>query len=152
MSGMNVLLTGDPLDIAALHRLASTSPDCGAVASFTGQVRSGSGLDALELQHHPVLTQQALERIAADAGARFGAKQLVLAHRYGRMDVGQPIVFIACACAHRRDALDAVSYMIDLTKTRAPFWKREWRGGEARWIEPTAADQAAARQWMETRV
>ena len=119
------------------------------MASFTGLVRAGEGLEALELQHHPVLTLQAMERIAGDAWERFGLSGLVLAHRHGRMLIGTPIVHIACTSGHRRDALAAVSYMIDIVKTRAPFWKREWRADGPHWIEPTRADHEAARRWME---
>lgn len=149
MARRKVILTGEALDIGRWTGWVADDPACGAVASFTGQVRAGAGLAALELQHHPVLTLQALERIADEAADRFDPAAIVLAHRHGRMTPGTPIVYIACACGHRRDALAAVSYMIDIVKTRAPFWKREWRADGPRWIEPTPDDHEAARRWME---
>ncbi|MEE2525729.1 molybdenum cofactor biosynthesis protein MoaE [Hyphobacterium sp. HN65] len=151
MTRQKIILTGEALDIGRWSDWLAEDPACGAVAGFTGLVRAAQGLEALELQHHPVLTLQALERIARDATGRFGLAGVVLAHRHGRMAVGTPIVHIACACGHRRDALAGVSYMIDMVKTRAPFWKREWRTDGPHWIEPTQADHEAARRWMEEK-
>ena len=37
--------------------------------------------------------------------------------------------------------------MIDRLKTAAPFWKRERRGGDSRWVEPRGGDDAAAARW-----
>ncbi|WP_323760439.1 molybdenum cofactor biosynthesis protein MoaE [Maricaulis sp.] len=145
-----VLLTGDTLDPNALVPAGGHDPACGAVASFAGHVRANDGLTALELIHHPVLTERALEQIGEHAMAQFGLQTLVIAHRHGRMAVGEMIVYISAGAAHRRAALDAVSYTIDVLKTQAPFWKREWRGTKSDWIEPTTADHTASDQWMET--
>jgi molybdopterin synthase catalytic subunit len=32
-------------------------------------------------------------------------------------------------------------------KTDAPFWKRETRGGMARWVDAKVTDEAAAARW-----
>jgi molybdopterin synthase catalytic subunit len=64
------------------------------------------------------------------------------------MSVGEAIVFVAAAAAHRRAALEATSFLIDILKTQAPFWKKEHCEGFERWVEPTAADAAAAERWL----
>ncbi len=144
-----VCLTENALDLEALGRSLEMCATTGGVASFAGFVRGGDGLTALELQHHPVLTRTSLDLIAETAMRQFDLSGLVVAHRFGRMPVGAPIVYIAAGAPHRRAAFDAVSYTIDVLKTQAPFWKREWRGEAAMWIEPTASDLAAAETWME---
>jgi len=149
MNSADILLTGDSLDIAALNASLPANPMVGASATFTGYVRAGGDLTALELRHHPVMTQAALEQIAQTATERFDLSALVMAHRYGRMAIGEPIVHIAAAAPHRRAALEAVSFVIDVLKTQAPFWKREWRGEAPHWIEPTSEDHAKAAQWLE---
>ncbi len=149
MSNPVVNLTDKALDLAALGQALEMDGAVGAVASFTGFVRGGSGLTELELQHHPVLTEQGLIRIAETAMQKFKLSGLVVTHRHGRMQVGAPIVHIAACAPHRRAALEAVSYSIDVLKTQAPFWKREWRGETGVWIEPTAEDHVAAETWME---
>lgn len=140
-------LTGEALDLTAL--LIGADAHSGASAHFIGRVRGGDGLTGLELLHHPVLTLQAMSRLANDAMSRFSLESLTVAHRYGRMAPGDPIVFIAAGAPHRRAAIDAMTLTIDLLKTAAPFWKREWRGENAVWIEPVEADHDAAARWLE---
>lgn len=145
-----ICLSDKTIDAQVLAKNFDQDSACGAVASFAGHVRANADLTALELIHHPVLTSHALEQIGESAMAQFSLQKLLIAHRHGRMAVGETIVYIAAASAHRRAALDAVSYTIDVLKTQAPFWKREWRGNDAVWIEPTADDHTASDQWMET--
>lgn len=132
----------------AWETLRGHDPDCGAIASFLGQVRGGEGLIALELEHYPGVTEKALERIAETAAARWTLSRAVIIHRAGRMLVGDPIVFVGATAPHRRDALDAVQYMIDVLKTQAPFWKKEETATGTRWIEPRDGDHAAAARWL----
>ena len=43
--------------------------------------------------------------------------------------------------------ITACAYLIDRLKTDAPFWKRETRGADARWVAPRASDEAAVTRW-----
>jgi molybdopterin synthase catalytic subunit len=73
-------------------------------------------------------------------------------HRYGRMERGEPIVFVAALSVHRREALQAVDFLMDRLKTDAPFWKKEVRAaGAPEWIEPRADDREARARWDEAR-
>ncbi len=139
-----------PFDPAtAWQTVWAENSQCGAVASFTGLVRSDENLVALELEHYPGLTEQALDRIAGIALTRFELARAMIIHRIGRMDVGDPIVHVAASAPHRRAALDAVSFMIDVLKTQAPFWKKAYYAKGAEWIEPRAEDHSAATQWLD---
>jgi len=61
---------------------------------------------------------------------------------------GEPIVLVACASAHRSDALDACTFLIDRLKIDAPFWKREsFSDGREHWVEARNSDDAAAARW-----
>ena len=119
----------------------------GAVASFTGLVRSDGGVTELTLEHYPGMTEAALCDIAEEAFARWGLLAVTIVHRIGPMVPGDRIVFIATAAAHRAAALESCAYLIDRLKTDAPFWKREARGGEARWVEARGSDVEAAGRW-----
>ena len=69
-------------------------------------------------------------------------------HRVGPLPVGDPIVLVLAAAAHRQAALDATGFLIDWLKTRAPFWKREiFADGAERWVEARTLDEAAAARW-----
>jgi len=122
----------------------------GGIGSFTGIVRGGEGLAALELEHYPGMTERALEKIADDAMARWDLLGCTVIHRFGRLLPAQNIVFVGAASAHRGDALAATAFLIDWLKTSAPFWKREiFEGGSARWVEARPVDDEVAAAWTK---
>jgi molybdopterin synthase catalytic subunit len=130
--------------------LLAACPEAGAVGSFLGVVRSTDAhpIVALTLEHYPAMTQPALERIAAEAIARFALLGCTIIHRVGRLLPGEPIVLVLAAAAHRQAALDGTGYLIDWLKTAAPFWKSEERpGGAVEWVQARDADDAAAARW-----
>ncbi len=120
----------------------------GAVASFVGIVRGNGGLVALTLEHYPSMTEAALHELAKEAVARWSLGGVTIYHRVGRLVPGNPIVFVACASAHRRAALEACTFVIDRLKTGAPFWKQEsFTDGRDVWVEAHESDDAAAARW-----
>lgn len=119
----------------------------GAIASFTGTVRGDDGVTELLLEHYPGMTEGALVALAEQAMVRWGLMAVTMVHRVGPMEPGDRIVFIATAAVHRAAALESCAYLIDRLKTDAPFWKRERRGGDARWVEARESDAAAAERW-----
>ena len=120
----------------------------GGVASFTGVVRGGGGLEALRLETYPGMTQAALETIAEEAQRRWPLTGLTLIHRHGTLPVGARIVLVGTASRHRAAALEACAFLIDWTKTRAPFWKQElFADGVTRWVETRPEDDVAAAAW-----
>ncbi len=120
----------------------------GAVASFIGIVRGGGGLSALELEHHPGMTQAAMAAIAAEAARRWPLLGVTVIHRVGTLGIGERIVLTAAASPHRAAALEATAFLIDWLKTKAPFWKKEhFADGSARWVEAKADDDQAAARW-----
>lgn len=133
---------------ALTNQLTGQDSSCGAVASFIGQVRGGDDLVALELEHYPGVTQQALGRIADEAVRRWSLGEAVIVHRVGKMLIGEPIVFVGAAAPHRRAALEATGFMIDILKTQAPFWKREYTTSGSHWVEPRPGDDEAAAAWL----
>ena len=130
------------VEIAALEERGA-----GGVATFTGVVRGDDGVTALELEHYPGMTEQALIALAETATMRWSLLGVTMVHRVGVMVPGDRIVFIGTAAEHRREALEACAYLIDRLKTDAPFWKRETRGDDARWVEARDSDAAAAERW-----
>lgn len=146
---IRVLVSPDPIDLAAEMAAAEQAPGAGAVATFTGLVRSDDGVGTLELEHYPGATEAALTRLAEQACARWSLGAATIVHRVGPMQPGERIVFVAAAAPHRAAALEACAYLIDRLKTDAPFWKRETRGGDARWVEARDTDADAAARWGE---
>lgn len=127
--------------------------EAGAVVSFVGLVRSDDGdVAELHLQHYPSFTERELAAIAAEAQRRFAITEPLVIHRFGTLQPGEPIVFVAAAARHRRPAFEAADYLMDRLKTDAPFWKQERGSFGQRWIEPRGSDHVDAQRWKdETR-
>ncbi|MBK6800755.1 molybdenum cofactor biosynthesis protein MoaE [Novosphingobium sp.] len=144
----DVRLLADPFDPAAkLAAFTAAHPAAGGVVSFLGQVRSGEGVEALELRHYPPLTLPGMTALGQAVLARWALDGLLILHRHGQMTPGDPIVLVAAAARHRRDAFAAADFAMDHLKSDSWFWKRERRGGEWRWIEPRDQDHADLARW-----
>jgi molybdopterin synthase catalytic subunit len=144
----NIHIQEEDFDIAdEIAALTWETQAIGAVATFTGVVRGGDGLTALSLEHYPGMTEREIGRIAEEAGKRWPLIGLTIIHRVGRLGIGERIVLVAVAAAHRGAAFAACEFLIDYLKTQAPFWKQEERGGQMRWVEAKASDDSAAERW-----
>ncbi|MGH6746785.1 molybdenum cofactor biosynthesis protein MoaE [Novosphingobium sp.] len=143
-----VRLSTDPFDPAeALRQFAAGVPQAGGIVSFLGQVREGGGVEALELRHYAPLTLPAMEALAARVRERWSLDGLLVIHRSGTMRPGEPIVLVAAAARHRRDAFAAADFAMDHLKSESWFWKREKVAGEWRWIEPRPQDIEDLARW-----
>lgn len=143
---IRVRVSPEPIDVAAEFAGVEVV-GAGGVASFTGIVRADDGVELLELEHYPGATEAALTRLAEEAVGRWGLLAASVVHRVGPMRPGERIVLVVVAAPHRAAALDACAFLIDRLKTDAPFWKRETRAGERRWVAARETDDAAARRW-----
>lgn len=146
-----IRLAEDPFEPGALlSDFCRDRAEVGAVASFTGIARAEAGATTvLELEAYPGFTEAAIDRIAEEARQRFGLADLLVLHRVGRIAPGEPIVFVATAASHRREAFEACDFLMDYLKSRAPFWKKEHGPAGARWIEPRAQDHADVARWEQ---
>jgi molybdopterin synthase catalytic subunit len=144
----DVRLLPDPFDPhAQLQAFTSGLAAAGGIVSFLGQVRSGGGVEALELRHYGPLTRPGMDALAAEAQRRWTLDGLLMIHRSGVMLPCDPIVLVAAAARHRRDAFAAAEFAMDHLKSESWFWKREKIGGVWTWIEPRAVDFEDVRRW-----
>jgi len=140
-----------PLDtVAAFAAFDRAESHAGAVVSFTGVVRGEGGVDHLYLDWYPGMTEASMQAIADAATERFDITALTVQHRCGKVAVGEAIVFVAAASAHRRAAFEAADYAMDRLKSEAAFWKREGGADFARWVEPRADDARDLNRWSRT--
>ena len=117
---IRVSVQEEPFDFGAeAEGFAAGRTDMGAVVTFTGVVRDVSGtLETMEIEHYPGMTQKALEKIAAEAEARWDLGEVLVIHRYGRMGPGERIMMVATASKHRGHAFEAAEYLMDYLKSR----------------------------------
>lgn len=135
---------------AEMAAFTAAHPQAGGLVSFLGQVRAEAGEQAvleLELTHYEPLTLPGMKDLAAAATTRWSLDGLLIVHRSGRMTAGEPIVLVAAAARHRRDAFAAADFAMDHLKSRAWFWKRERTAAGWRWIEPRSEDHADLARW-----
>src|SRR5262245_41481757 len=90
--------TGD-FDLAAeVAALRASDREVGAVASFVGTVRDrndGTHVSAMELEHYPGMTEQAIESMIDEARRRFQIHGVRVIHRIGALQPGDQIVLVA---------------------------------------------------------
>ena len=131
-------------EIAALTKATNA---VGAVVTFTGHVRGDDDLTSLTLEHYPGMTEREIAHCIDEAVKRWALLGVTIVHRIGRLVPGDPIVLVATASTHRKDAFAAAEFLMDYLKTRAPFWKEEDRSGTKSWIEGRASDVERAKRW-----
>ena len=143
----------DDFDVGAeIKSLRAGNPAIGAVASFIGCVRDmneGDSVGLMYLEHYPGMTERELEKIAAEACARWDILDTLIIHRVGELRPLDQIVFVTVTSAHRGESFAACEFIMDYLKTRAPFWKREATPQGERWVDARATDDAAAERWKQ---
>jgi molybdopterin synthase catalytic subunit len=141
----------EDFDIGAeLAQLTNGNTKVGGLASFVGLVRDLAGQDtvsAMTLEHYPGMTEKRLAEIEAEARSRWPLEDVLMIHRYGRLEPGDRIVLVATTSSHRQAALEACAFLIDWLKTKAPFWKLEEGAKGAAWVEAKESDDHAAEKW-----
>ena len=95
----------------------------------------GDAVQEMFLEHYPGMTERYLEKICADAAARWDLLDTLIVHRVGELHPTDPIVLVAVWSAHRKDAFEANRWLMEALKSRAPFWKKEQLKEGSRWVE-----------------
>jgi molybdopterin synthase catalytic subunit len=147
---MSVKVQREAFDIAAeIAALTSGQREVGAIVTFTGRVRADEGrVAAVTLEHYAGMTEAELANIEAEAAARWPLQASLIVHRFGELSVGEDIVLVVAAAAHRQAAFEAAGFLMDYLKTRAPFWKMETEpSGKTAWVETRGSDETAAKRW-----
>jgi molybdopterin synthase catalytic subunit len=146
-----IRVTQDDFAISSEYEaLRACAPQAGAIVVFTGLVRDISGetaVNGLTLQHYPGMTEKLLAEIVEQAHDRWEIEDVRVIHRVGTLHPAEQIVFVGVAAAHRGDAFEACSYIMDYLKVRATIWKKESRPEGEVWLDDRESDQVALRRW-----
>ena len=132
-----IQITQEPLDRNVL--IASvTDPGAGGIVVFEGVVRDnarGKQVRYLEYDVYPEMAIQQIREIIAEAERRWNVDRVAVAHRIGRLEIGEASVIIVVATPHRAEAFEACRYIIDTLKTTVPIWKKEVAMNGEEWVE-----------------
>ncbi len=132
-----IQITREPLDRTALVA-AITHPGVGGIVVFEGVVRDnarGKQVRYLEYDVYPEMAIQQIRAIITEAEKRWGVERVAVAHRVGRLEIGEASVIVVVATPHRAEAFDACRYIIDTLKTTVPIWKKEVATTGEEWVE-----------------
>ena len=132
-----IQLTREPLDRNALVA-AVTHASVGGIVIFEGVVRDnarGKQVSHLEYDVYPEMAMQQIREIIVEAEKRWAVDSVAVAHRIGRLEIGEASVIIVVATPHRAEAFEACRYIIDTLKTTVPIWKKEVAVNGEEWVE-----------------
>ena len=127
-----------------IAELCSHTKRVGAVVNFLGLVRDQNEdrrVGTMSLEHYPGMTERAIAQIVNEASARWRIDAATVIHRVGRLELGDQIVLVAIASAHRSDAFLACEFVMDFLKTQAPFWKKESTAQGEYWVAHHQSDE-----------
>ncbi|HLZ81603.1 MAG TPA: molybdenum cofactor biosynthesis protein MoaE [Ktedonobacteraceae bacterium] len=132
-----IQLTRETLDRNALVE-AVTHASAGGIVIFEGVVRDnarGKQVRYLEYDAYIEMAEEQIRVILAEAKQRWDIERVAVAHRFGRLEIGEASVIIVVATPHRAEAFEACRYIIDTLKTTVPIWKKEVATNGEEWVE-----------------
>ena len=146
---MDIRVQSAPFDLGQeANAFAARQTGMGAIVTFTGVVRDvAGGLDVMEIEHYPGMTEAALTQIAQDAIERFALGDVLIIHRHGPLTPDDLIMMVATAGPHRASAFEAADFLMDYLKSRAPFWKKEKTSDGSDWVAAKDEDETALNRW-----
>lgn len=131
-------ITDHPIGLEALHR-AVADPAAGALAWFLGVTRNsfrGRTVDHLEYEAYAPMAEREMARVGTEIATRWPSiTGIAIAHRVGRVEVGETSVAIVVSAPHRREALAACALGIERLKADLPVWKKEVFTDGSEWRE-----------------
>ena len=129
-------ITSEPLSPQEVTDLVRKSSN-GAVVTFLGTTRDfsdGRNVKYLEYEAYQPMAENMLRQIAQEVRGKWDIGDIAIAHRVGKLEVGEISLVVAMGSPHRKDAYEASQYAMDRIKAIVPIWKKEvFEGGEV-WV------------------
>ncbi len=126
-------LVREPIDVAALARHVR-APEDGATVAFDGFVRNQSHDRPtlyLDYEAYESMALAKMRQIGAQLHEKYPVHRVAMAHRLGRLEIGETSVFIAVSAPHRAAAFEACRFAIDTL----PIWKKEYFEDGSVWAD-----------------
>ena len=132
-----IKITDDPLSPEAIIERVRRDTS-GAVVTFVGATRSHTSdrkVLYLEYEAYRPMADNKLAEIVQEMRERWPVEGVVIAHRLGRLEIGEISLVVAVSSPHRKDAFEACQHSVDRIKQAVPIWKKEFFEGGEVWIE-----------------
>ncbi len=120
-------ISDKPLDVQTVMNAVQTD-EAGAINVFIGTVRNQTAqknVVGLDYEAFEAMAIKKMQEIAEEAKAKFPVLKVAIAHRVGKLKLGEIAVVIAVATPHRAESFAACKFIIDTLKEVVPIWKKE---------------------------
>jgi len=130
-----VTLSEAPLQLSVLIDQVR-APHRGGISTFTGTVRDhfeGQRVVCLDYEAYAEMVLPKMSALCDIVEARWPNCAVAMAHRIGRLNVGDEAVHIAVGAPHRDAAFAACRFAIDELKATVPIFKKEVYEDGSQW-------------------
>jgi len=107
----------------------STKKDIGAHSIFLGQVRDdvieGKTVAAIDYSAYPEMAEEKFYEIREAAFEKFSLTCMHIYHSLGKVPTGEICLFVFTSSKHRKDAMEACTYIVNRIKAEVPVWGKE---------------------------
>lgn len=128
-SGVHEKETITLLDIIQNVKNKPEFQKAGAIALFIGVVRGetlkGEKVQKLELEAYEEKANEVLSKICEDLKKKKGIVDVQIHHLIGEFNVGEDLVYVMVAGAHRRNIFPTLQEAVERYKKEVPIFKKE---------------------------
>ena len=131
-----IKITFDKLDPESITN-SIKNPNNGAVITFLGTTRNyteNRKVLHLEYEAYIPMAEIKLNEIIKYIHKKWGINDVFIAHRLGKVEIGDISLVISISSPHRKSAFDACQYALDTLKLVVPIWKKEFFQEESKWV------------------
>lgn len=101
----------------------------GAHSIFLGQVRNDEKdnriVRAIEYSAYIEMAEDKFKQIREDAFSGFDLTCMHIYHSLGKVNAGEICMFVFTSSKHRKEAMEACTYIVDRIKSDVPIWGKE---------------------------
>uniref|UniRef100_A0A914Z913 Molybdopterin synthase catalytic subunit n=1 Tax=Panagrolaimus superbus TaxID=310955 RepID=A0A914Z913_9BILA len=140
-----VRIQSDPISSMSTEKFVNL-PNCGAISTFIGTTRdnfNNKKVKLLEYECYEAMAYSEMKNVCQKTREKFAEiKRIAIFHRIGKVDIGEASVIISSSSPHRREAIEATHFAIDILKETVPIFKKEiYEDGTKSWKENAEFDK-----------
>ena len=118
----------------------SSKHTIGGHAIFLGQVRAddhqGKKVELIDYSAYEEMANTEISNIREAAFAKRSLNCLHIYHSLGKVNVGEISLFVFVSSKHRKEAIAAMTELVEEVKNKVPVWKKEvLQDKTEKWIE-----------------
>jgi len=121
-----------------INKIKSNYLNVGAVSNFVGYVKdlnNNRKVNYIVLDVYKDMAYSSLEKICHKAKKKWDILDILIIHRFGKLNINEKIVLVATFSIHRKASFESCNYIMNFLKKDAPFWKKELYKDGYKWLK-----------------